>query len=390
LKAIVNAKTFTISDGILERATVLMKDGKITRVGPDLPLPPDTQIVDGSGCCLLPGFIDAHTHIALFEDGNGPAGNDGNESTDPNTAHVRAIDGIYPGDIALSEALAGGVTAGCIAPGSANVLGGQVATVKFRGTTVDDMLMEQPAGLKAAFGENPKRAYGSRDKMPSTRMGVAAVMREAFTRAGDYARKKRAAVEDETKTPDTDLRLESLLLVLERAIPLRVHAHRADDIMTALRIAEEFNLDITIEHCTEGHKVAQVLAERRIPCVVGPSMVSRMKVELRDRSGATAGLLARAGVKVAITVDHPVLPLSFLPVAAASCCREGMSEVDALKAITLNAADICGVGDRLGSIEEGKDADLVLWSGHPFDYRSKVVRTFIDGETVYVAGERED
>lgn len=372
----------------IEDGVVLVDAGKIVAVGgPDLTVPAGAKIMDATGCVITPGFIDAHSHIGIYEDGIGWEGEDANEATDPNTAEVRALDGINPADTAYAEALEGGVTTVQVAPGSANIIGGEILVMKCRGTVVDDMVIRRPSGLKAALGENPKRVYGAQRKLPGTRMGSAAVMRAALTKARDYMRKQEAAADKPDKAVDRDLRLEMVCRVLRREIPLRVHAHRADDILTAIRIAEEFDIEISLEHATEGHKIAQLIAAKGIPCAVGPSLYQRSKLETKDRSVKTAGVLANAGVKVALICDHPIVPQQWLRIAAGVCIREGMTEADALLACTRNPAEMCGVADRLGSLAPGKDADIVVWDGDPFEYLTKTRCVLIDGEVAHCAPE---
>jgi imidazolonepropionase-like amidohydrolase len=380
------AKIYTITKGVIDKGTVLIDGVKIIKVGARVGLPEKCEVIDAAGKVVTPGLIDAHAHVSIWEEGFGWEGNDVNELTDPVTAQVRAIDAINPEDQGLTDAVQGGVTAVWSAPGSGNVIGGEGITMRTYGKTVDDMALRSPYGLKAAFGENPKRVYSAQKKMPSTRMGTAAVLREALTKAQNYLAKQEKAKTDPDKAPDRDLKMEALARVLRREYPLRTHAHRADDILTALRIAEEFNIIMTIEHCTEGHKIADLLAEKGIACVVGPSLTSRSKVELRGRNLKTPGVLAKAGVKVALMTDHPVIPVQYLTLAAGLAIREGMDEEAAMRAVTINAAEICGVGERLGSIEEGKEADLVVWTGHPFELKAKVAATIIGGKVVYKAG----
>ena len=375
--AIVDAEVWCGDGTRYPRATVLASGGKISAVGPDLPVPEGAVVIDGRGRILTPGFIDAHTHAGIHEEGLGPDGSDGNEVTDPVTPHLRAIDGINPEDVGLADAARGGITAMFVTPGSANVIGGQGAVIKTAGSrTVEGLLVRAPAGLKAATGENPKRVYGQKGKQPATRMGIAALLRETLTRARHYQEKPA-----EDREPD--LKLEAVGLVLSGEIPLRIHCHRADDITTALRVAAEFGIPVVIDHCTEGHKVAAQLAAAGVPAVVGPTITSRSKVELRDRSLETPAVLASCGVRFALCTDHPVVPAYLLPVEGALAIRAGLDPDEALRAVTVNAATICGVADRLGSIEVGRDADLVLWSGDPFDVRHhRPVLTVIDGRVV--------
>ncbi|WP_390621619.1 amidohydrolase [Rubeoparvulum massiliense] len=383
MKAICNAAVVkTITHGDLEEATVLIDQGKILMVGHNLEIPEGTEIIDAKGGIVTPGIIDVHTHVGLFTEGAGESGVDGNEMTEASTPHVRAIDGINPDDLAFEDARKGGVTTVQIMPGSANVIGGEMAVLKTVGTTVEEMMVKAPSALKVAFGENPKRVYGKKGKMPMTRMGVAAVLREQLYKARTYIEKKKRAQENGDYF-EYDLRMEVLTQVVEGKIPMRAHAHRADDMMTAIRIAEEFSLHLTLEHGTEGHKIAKILGEKGVPVAVGPTMSSRSKVELANRSWQTLTALADAGVPISITTDHPVVGIEYLPVTAAIAVREGLSEKVAWEAITINAARHIGIADRVGSIEVGKDADFVIWDGDPFDFRTHVVETMINGEIVY-------
>lgn len=383
--AITNGKILTITQGVIEKGTILVENGKILEIGNDVQVPGGTRVIDAAGRVVAPGIIDAHAHVGIWEEGFGWEGNDVNEMTDPVTPHLRAIDAINPEDQGLRDAYEGGITAIWSAPGSGNVIGGEGVAMKTAGKTMDAMIIKAPAGLKAALGENPKRVYSGQKKMPSTRMGTAAVMREALLKGQAYLKKLEKAQDDPDKLPDRDLRMEAIARVLRKEIPLRTHAHRADDIITALRIAEEFDIDLTIEHCTEGHKVAGELARRNIKVVVGPTLSSRSKVELRDRSLETPAILATAGVHVSLMTDHPVIPIQLLPLAAMVAMKYGLSEEHALKALTINPAEICGIADRVGSLEKGKDADIVIWSGHPLKFESNVVATVINGEVVYQA-----
>lgn len=382
--AIKNAKLYTIVNGV-QKGTVLIDDeGKISAIG-DVEIPAGAEVIDGEGKVLMPGMIDAHGHAGVYEESLGWEGSDGNEAVDPVTPHLRALDGINPHDEGIKEALAGGVTAMCVVPGSANVIGGQGVVIHMYGNTVDEMVIGE-GGLKIAFGENPKRVYSGQKKSPSTRMATAAVLRENLVRAQNYMAKLEKAEADPDKVPERDLKLDVLARVLKREIPVRAHAHRADDIITALRIADEFNLDIIIEHCTEGHKIVDELSRRNVRATVGPTMTNRSKVELRDRSFATLKALWEGGVEFSITMDHPVLPVNYLPIAAALAVKAGLPREEALKAITLNPAKILGIDDRYGSIEPGKMGDLVLWSGDPLDIMSKVEKVLIHGKVVYTSG----
>jgi imidazolonepropionase-like amidohydrolase len=385
--AIKNAFVLTASDGkatpaSIEEGTVVMTGGKIAAVGKDVPIPQGARVIDARGMVVTPGFIDAHCHIGVAEDGAGWAGSDGNEATDPVTAEVRALDGINPMDIAFRDAIAGGITCVQVDPGSANIIGGETLVMKTWGSpVVEDLVIKRPSGLKAALGENPKRNYGAQRKSPATRMGNAAVLRKALWAAKDYMRKKDAA-KDPDKGPEVNMRHESLGRVLRKEIPLRVHVHRADDIMTALRIAGEFDIDISLEHFTEGDKVLDRVAPLGVPVTMGPSLTSKSKLEVKDIGFAAPVAVMKAGMKMAIITDHPVLPIQYLRICAGLAVREGMDDDKALLAITRYAAEIAGVSDRVGSIEVGKDADVVVWSNCPFEYDSKAVHVFIDGKEI--------
>ena len=384
--AIVNGTVHTASQGVLDPGTILIDDeGLITAVGPDLDLADGTEVIDASGLNVFPGFVDAHTHLGIWEEGVGRAFLDGNEATDPVTPHVRALDAINPRDQGLADARSAGVTTVCVTPGSANAICGQAVIIKTAGEVVDRMIVRQPAGLKMALGENPKSVYKPRDKMPSTRMGTAALIRETLVKTQNYLDKQAKAAEDPDKEPpDEDLKLEAVALALRGEIPARIHAHRADDILTALRLGEEFGLQVVVEHCTEGHKVAGELAEAGVPALVGPTLGSRSKVELRELSFATPGELARAGVTVALISDHPFVPIQYLPLCGGLAVREGLDEETALRAITLTPAEILGIAGRVGSLEPGKDADLAIYREHPFhDVQARCELTMVQGQVVY-------
>ncbi|MCT2296257.1 amidohydrolase [Brachybacterium muris] len=355
--------------------TVVVQDGTIAALGADIEIPDGAEVVDADGAWLLPGFIDAHVHLGVHEEGEGWAGNDTNEMTDPVMAAVRAIDAINPVEVGFDDAIAGGVTAVNVNPGSGNPIGGLAVAIRTHGRVVDEMVLREPSGLKAALGENPKRIYGERSATPSTRLGVALTIRKAFAKARDWAAKDPAERE-------SDLVSEALSRVLEREIPWRQHAHRADDIATALRIAEEFGYELVLDHGTESYLIADRIAAAGVPVLYGPLIVSRSKVEVRHRTTRAPGILARAGVKVSIITDHPVVPIDFLVHQAALAVKDGMDPADALRAITLNPAEVLGLGDRLGSIDVGKEADLVLWDGDPLDLRHRTLRVWQAGREV--------
>jgi len=381
--ALKNGRVLTMAGKDFEKATILVENGKILDVSSWVTIPEGAEVIDVSGMVVMPGIIDAHAHLGIYEEGIGDEGEDTNEMTDPVTPHLRAIDAVNPEDKGFEDARENGITAVLTGPGSANVIGGEQIVIKTAGRVVDSMVVKNPAGLKVAFGENPKRVYQAQKKTPSTRMATAALLRENLVKAQNYMKKLERGKEAPDKGPDRDLKMESLVRVLKGEIPLRAHAHRADDIMTAVRIAEEFNVKIVIEHCTEGHKIADELAKRGIPAVVGPSLTARVKVELKDRTFKTPGILAKAGVTVALMTDHPVIPVHYLPLSAALAVRDGMDEEEALKAITINPARICGVDDRLGSLEKGKDADIVVFDRWPLDVNARVKWVIIDGKIVH-------
>jgi imidazolonepropionase-like amidohydrolase len=384
--AIVGGRVVPIAGEPLDGGTVLVRDGRIAAVGDDVAVPAGVRVIDAAGSWVLPGFIEAHGHVGVHEEAQGWAGQDTNELTEPVTAHVRALDAINPADLGFRDAISGGVLAVNVNPGSGNPVGGQTAALKCWGRTVDEMVLREPSGMKSALGENPKRVYGERKLMPSTRLGTAAVIRGAFVDAANYLQRidaEQRKPDDERKPVDRDLKLEALGRVLRREIPWRQHCHRADDIATAIRIADEFGYDLVIDHGTEAYLLADILAARGIPVIIGPLLTSRSKVELRNRSLANPGRLARAGVTIAITTDHPVVPIHFLAHQAALSVKDGLDRETALRALTINPARIVGVDDRLGSIEVGKDADLVIWSGDPLDVLSRAERALIEGAEIY-------
>ncbi|HEX2323454.1 MAG TPA: amidohydrolase [Streptosporangiaceae bacterium] len=384
--AIVGGRVVPITGQEIEQGTVLIENGRISAVGASVTVPDDAQVVDAEGGWVLPGFIDAHAHVGVSEEAEGWAGQDTNEMTEPVTAQVRAIDAINPADLGFRDAIMGGVLAVNVNPGSGNPIGGQTVALKCWGRTVDQMVLRQPSGMKSALGENPKRVYGEQKKTPSTRLGTAAVIRGALVAAANYLERidaEQRKPEAERKPVERDLKLEALGLVLRKKIPWRQHCHRADDIATAIRIADEFGYNLVIDHGTEAHLLADLIAARGTPVIIGPLFTSRSKVELRNRSLANPGRLASAGVTIAITTDHPVVPINFLVHQASLAVKDGLDRENALRALTINPARIAGIDARLGSIEPGKDADLVIWSGDPLDVLSRAVRVFIDGAEIY-------
>ena len=366
---------------------VLGDDGKIAAVGAeaDVQVPEGAETVDVAGKVLTPGYIDAHTHVGIGEMGVGKEGSDTNENTDPVTPQVRAIDATYPGDSAFADALAAGITAVNVMPGSGNVIGGLAVLIKTYGSRIDDMVVRHPTGLKAAMGENPKRGYGDQKKMPSTRLGVAGLMRENLVKASNYLHRRDASelLKDPSKPFERYLKMESLAMVLRKEIPIRWHAHRSDDILTALRIRDEFGFDMVLDHATEAHLIPDELLKRNIPAVVGPTLTARYKVELRGRTLATPGILVRAGIKVALTTDHWVVPVQYLPMALMVAVKEGLDRDQALRLVTSNPAEIMGVADRIGSLKVGNDADVVVWTGDPLDLYQRPESVYVNGKKVY-------
>ena len=375
-------KNGKIHDAIHEapyEADILVRDGKIAAIGRGLTADGE-ETVDAAGLNVYPGFVDAHSHLGLDSDGVGYEGWDYNELNDPVCPHLRAIDGFKPMQPCMRTAALAGVTTVCTGPGSANVLGGTFCAVKTVGKRVDDMLVKEAVAMKCAFGENPKRCY--REKGDSTRMTTADLLRETLFKAREYLEKKEAAGDDVAKRPAFDMKLEAMIPVLRREIPLKAHAHAAEDIFTALRIAREFNVRITLEHVTEGHLIAEELARDPVPCAVGPSLSHASKFELRNKTFDTPGILAKAGLPVSIITDAPVIPQEYLPLCAGLAVKHGMDPFAALQAITINPARHAGIQDRVGSIEQGKDADLVLCAGSPFDTDPDVRAVYINGEKV--------
>lgn len=336
------------------------------------------KVIDVRGAVVMPGLIDAHCHIGICEEKWGVAGDDCNEVTDPVTPHFRALDAINPMDPAFHDAIGAGITAVMAGPGSSNVVGGQFLFMKTQGRRVDHMIVKALAAMKVAFGENPKKNYGEKDKMPASRMAIAGMLREELYRACRYREQKEWGRLDKP-----DFRMESWLPVLRKEIPLKAHVHRADDILTAIRIAKEFGLEMTLDHCTEGHLVADEIAASGYPVIVGPQLTSRSKLEIQNMDFKTAGVLERAGVKTAIMTDHPVSLIHYLPLYAGLNVKHGLSMEGGLKAVTIHAAQICGAADRVGSLEAGKDADIAVFSANPMEVFTKTLYTMIDGEIVY-------
>jgi imidazolonepropionase-like amidohydrolase len=382
--AIINGLVKTMSGEDLENGQVLIEQGKIKAVGTNLEIPDDAEIIDAAGLLVTPGLVDGHCHIGMWEEGIGFEGEDGNEDVEPITPQLRAIDAINPMDMGFQDAIEGGVTTAVTGPGSANVIGGTFLAMKTYGKRVDDMVIKDPVAMKIAFGENPKRVYNDQHKSPVTRMAIAAMLRETLYEAKQYMEDLEASVEDPDRKPDFDLKLDALLPVMKKEIPLKAHAHRADDIFTALRIAKEFDLNITLEHCTEGHLIAEELAAAGKPCLIGPTFGSRTKVELKNKSFETPKVLMDAGLKVAIITDSNVIPIQHINMCAGMAVKAGLAEDEAWKAITIYPAEINGINSRVGSIEEGKDADIAIFKGNPLlDIDYETIMTIIDGKIVY-------
>ena len=356
-------------------------DGKIVSVAECIEAP-EATVIDAEGRLVTPGCVDAHCHIGLDNEACGWEGHDYNEMTDPITPQMRAIDSINPMDEAFPNAIRGGVTTACTGPGSANVVGGTFTTIKLVGKRVDKMIVKDAVAMKCAFGENPKRCYGQAGKKsPMTRMGTAAVLRELLFKTRRYLEDKEAG-----KNPGFDMKLESMIPVIKGEMPLKAHAHRADDILTSIRIAKEFGLKLTLDHCTDGSLIADELAEEGYPAFVGPSFGSKTKIELSNKSFATPKTLSEAGVKVSIITDAPVIPLQYLPMCAALAVKEGLPMEEGWKAITINPAESVGIGDRVGSLEPGKDGDVVIWTADPMvTAGAESYITIVDGKIVYQA-----
>ena len=362
-------------------ADLLVEDGKIKKIGQIHEMPEGTPIIDVKGLRVYPGFVEAHGHIGLDGYGIGYEGQDFNEKNDIISPQLRGIDGIKAMDPAFDEAMRAGVTCVGVGPGSANVLGGTFAAIKTVGKRVENMIVKDAVAMKCAFGENPKRVY--KEKSDSCRMTTASLLREALFQAREYMEKKEAAGEDIFKRPPYNMKWEALIPVLKGEMPLKAHAHAADDIFTALRIAKEFNVKSTLEHVTEGHLIADELAKEDVMMAVGPTLTHATKFELRNKSWITPGILSAAGCHVSIITDSPVIPQQYLPLCAGMAVKAGMDPFEALKAITIHPAEHLGIQDRVGSIEEGKDADLVITDGDPFEVSTEVKMVWVDGKPVF-------
>ncbi len=405
--AIINGKILTITKGVIDKGTIIIEKGRIVKIGKGIKVPKKAKVINAKGKVIMPGMIDAHCHTGIFADGVGWKESDGNEMTDPITPQLRAIDAIHPEDIAFQDLREAGVTTINTGPGSGNLIGGQFVCMKTKKTnSIEKVIIKQPSAMKMALGENPKSVYGANKRMPSTRMGNAAVLRNALVEAVEYNEKlkkfkdsnkeykkklkdweksKKKKKGDKPKAPEPparNLKHEALVPVIEGKMRAMIHCHRADDIITAIRIAEEFKMYFSIEHCTEGFKIADILAKKKIACVVGPIFFSRSKYELREMTPENPAILSKAGVKIAIQTDE-MSAVKYMLLNAGVAVKYGMDEKEALKAITIYPAEIIGVEKRVGSLEKGKDADIIILSGNPMDYKTRVEMVLIDGEIEY-------
>lgn len=378
-----NGRILTMAEGELNPGCILIKSGKIAKVAPKIDIAEqDCTVLNVQGNLVMPGIIEAHSHIGISEEKKGFEGNDCNEQYNPVTPYLQAIDAINPMDPAFHNAIAAGITSVMVGPGSSNVVGGQFAFMKTKGRILEDLIVLAPAAMKVAFGENPKTNYDSQGTMPSTRMAIGSMLRETLFEASQYWKQKKNS-EQNGEAFQTKYRMDCWGPVLDKKIPLKAHVHRADDILTAIRIAKEFDVSLTLDHCTEGHLIADRIHESGFPAIIGPTLASRNKIEIQNMDFKTAGVLHKAGVKVAITTDHPVSVIQSLPLCAGLAAKSGLGVEEGFRAITINPAEICNVSSRVGSIEEGKDADIAIFDGNPMDVFTHTLYTIIDGEIVY-------
>lgn len=383
---IINGTIHTMNQGqVIEDGCIAIDQTKIKYVGPKCEIPKTDVVLDAKGGFILPGIIDAHSHIGISEEKKGMEGDDCNEVTNPITPDLRAIDAINPMDPAFHNAIQAGITSVMVGPGSANVVGGQFAFIKTHGRFLDDMIVKAPAAMKIAFGENPKNEYGvTNNVMPATRMAIAGMLRKELFQAKQYWIKKQHAKKESF---EEDFHMEAWIPVFEKKIPMKAHVHRADDILTAIRIAKEFDLNMTLDHCTEGHIIVNEIKRSGYPAICGPHLTSRNKIEVQNMDFVTPGVLAKNGVLVAMTTDHPVSMIQYLPICAAYAAKKGLGREEALKAITINAAKICQVEDRVGQLKPGMDADIAIFDGDPLEVWTDTLYTIINGEVIY---ERDD
>lgn len=383
---IIGGRIITMTGKTWEKGYLCIEQGKIKELGAmkegaPFPLPEgeNIKVINALGCTVMPGLIEAHCHMGITEEKKGMEGDDCNEAVNPLTPALRAIDAINPMDAAFDDALRAGITSAMIGPGSANVVGGTFVFMKLRGRCIDQMIVKEPAAMKIAFGENPKVNYSGMNRSPATRMAIAAMLREELFKAKQYQEKMKK----KENQGERDFRYEAWLPVLEGRIPLKAHVHRADDILTAIRIAKEFGLSMTLDHCSEGHLIAEEIQKAGFPAIVGPDLASRSKIEVQNMAFKTVGILNQAGIKTAITTDHPVSLIQSLPICAGLAVKSGLEKEEALKSITLYPAEICGTADRVGSLEVGKDADIAIFDGNPLEIATKTMCTLIEGKIVY-------
>lgn len=383
-KVIINGNICTMNEDntILENGFIFFENSKIIEIGNmnDFKNDSDTEIIDAEGKIVTPGLIDAHSHLGIWEDGLNFEGDDGNEDTDPCTPHLRAIDAINPMESAFKEAFDAGITTVITGPGSANPIGGQIASISTYGKRIDDMIVKNPIGIKFAFGENPKSTYNEKSQSPVTRMATASIIRENLKKAQDYLEELdlyNSSEDDEEDKPEFDIKCEALLPVLRKEIPIHAHAHRADDVFTAIRIAKEFDIDLVLVHCTEGHLIANELKADKYPVLLGPILTDRSKPELRNQSETTPAILSQSGLDIAIITDHPETPEKFLTICTAMAIKFGLDKYEALKAVTINPARICNIDDMVGSIEVGKKSDIVIWNGDPMDVMTSPYKVIV-------------
>lgn len=378
---IIHGKIITMAGKDYEDGFVRIEHGKITAIGDmaDCPVKENGDgVLHANGNLVMPGIIEAHCHMGITEEKKGMEGDDCNENVEPITPYLRAIDAINPMDAAFDDALRAGITSAMVGPGSSNVVGGQFAFIKTHGRCIDHMIVKAPAAMKVAFGENPKVNFSGQNVSPATRMAIAAMLREELFKAQEYQRRRK-----ENPDQEKDFRYECWIPVLEGRIPLKAHVHRADDILTAIRIAKEFHLSMTLDHCSEGHLIAEEIRESGFPAIVGPDMASRNKIEVQNMAFKTVGILNRKGIRTAIMTDHPVSMIQFLPICAGLAVKSGLPAQEGLRSITINAAKICGVADRVGSLEVGKDGDVVIFDGSPLEVFTRAICTIIEGKIVY-------
>lgn len=384
MKLIKNGRILTMAGQSFDKGCILISEGKIIEIGEEIEEEEGMDIIDAEGGWVMPGIIEAHCHVGITEEKKGMEGDDCNEMTTPITPFLRALDGINTLDAAFDDAIRAGITAIMVGPGSSNVVGGQFVMLKTKGRVIDEIVLKQPAAMKVAFGENPKKEYGGKDKMPCTRMAIAGLLREELFKATVYKKEKEKALKEGKESEfKLDFRLEPWLPVLNREIPLKAHVHRADDILTAIRIANEFNLRMTLDHCSEGYLIPEEVARSGFPAIVGPALTTRNKIEVQNVSFKTPGILREQGTLIAITTDHPVTPVQYLPKCAGFAVRDGLPLEEGLKAITIYPAQICGVEERIGSLEVGKDADIAIFDDNPMQTLTHTLYTLINGEVVY-------